>query len=148
MGEKKGRHLEARVAHLHICCHLLQVLHFLHEFYEMVAYILNTLIFAIAGLKMGTFLSDLNLSLLLPSGLITPTMLIGIFAMLVARGVVLMLFFPLLKQLGTSCSWHSRLTLPVSLASELSVTVSPTEPVTQHLTEVGPGGAGGGIGRL
>ena len=33
------------------------VLHFLHEFYEMVAYFLNTVIFMIAGCKLGVSLT-------------------------------------------------------------------------------------------
>lgn len=35
-----------------------EVFHFLHEFYEMVAHILNTVIFAIAGCKLGKLIVD------------------------------------------------------------------------------------------
>ena len=48
----------------HKSCISPEVLHFLHEFYDMIAHALNTLIFAIAGLKMGTFVGDQSFELL------------------------------------------------------------------------------------
>ena len=45
----------------HKSCLSPSVIHFMHEFYEAVAHGLNTLIFAIAGMKMGTILADTSL---------------------------------------------------------------------------------------
>jgi len=81
-----------------------KVLHFLHEFYEMVAHMLNTVIFLMAGCKLGALLLDPSfydiyynggLSLV---GALYPILLFG-------RGAAIALAFPLLKRLGTGLSW-------------------------------------------
>jgi hypothetical protein len=90
----------------HKSCISPDVIHFLHTLYEFVAYSLNTLIFAIAGLKMGTLIVDESLEIALPPNGRTATIFIGIFACLVARGVSMALFFPLLQRFGTGCTWQ------------------------------------------
>ena len=37
-------------------CISVEVQHFLHHFFEMIAYLLNTIIFLIAGIRLGDFL--------------------------------------------------------------------------------------------
>jgi sodium/hydrogen exchanger 10/11 len=93
-----------------------EVLHFLHEFYEMVAHALNTVIFAIAGLKMSTFFLDYSMNVVMPdslggSGSIFKIGFMGIFSVLVARGVAIGVVWPVLRRLGTGCTWQEAVVL-------------------------------------
>lgn len=87
----------------HKSCLSPSVIHFMHEFYEAVAHGLNTLIFAIAGMKMGTILADTSLQSV---GTSFALGLAGVFACLVARAAALVLHFPILRKLGTGCKWQ------------------------------------------
>jgi hypothetical protein len=110
-----------------------EVLHFLHEFYEMVAHALNTVIFAIAGLKMSTFFLDYSMNVVMPdslggSGSIFKIGFMGIFSVLVARGVAIGVVWPVLRRLGTGCTWQEAVVLwwgglrgSVGLALALSI---------------------------
>jgi len=82
-----------------------EVLHFLHLFYEMSAHILNTVIFSIAGAKLGLLLVDnsLVLSLMLFPGLGTILAIYPII--LLARGLAIAIFYPVLSRMGTGCTW-------------------------------------------
>jgi hypothetical protein len=87
------------------------VLHFLHEFYEMVAHVLNTVIFLIAGAKLGTSIADSSfhhLFFLGPNGNPhTRNMFILIYPIvLIARGAAVALAFPIIKRCGTSATWQ------------------------------------------
>ena len=75
--------------------------HFLHELFEMIAYLLNTIIFAIAGVRLGTLMADpsfvyawerINWPIIYP-------------VILFARGFTIACFFPLLTRVGTGCHW-------------------------------------------
>ena len=82
------------------------VLHFLHEFYEMVAFFLNTVIFVIAGCKLGALMADSSFHSLYATGSGSLGMIVGIYPIILfARGVAILLFFPLLRYLGTGCTW-------------------------------------------
>ena len=81
-----------------------KVLHFLHEFYEMVAHFLNTIIFLIAGCKMGAILADAHFHDLFLAPML-PMILLMYPIILFARGFAIAAFFPLLKRLGTGCTW-------------------------------------------
>ena len=82
-----------------------RVLHFLHEFYEMVAYLLNTVIFLIAGCKLGSLFMDSNFDFLWTGGY-SAHMIIAIYPIvLFARGAAIAIFFPVLRKLGTGCTW-------------------------------------------
>jgi len=82
------------------------VLHFLHLFYEMAAFILNTVIFAIAGAKLGLLLADnsIGLSLVVFPGI---WRILAIYPIiLLARGTAIAICFPLISRLGTGCTWQ------------------------------------------
>ena len=82
------------------------VLHFLHEFYEMVAHVLNTVIFLIAGCKLGALISDSSFHELFAVGTNTRTMIFMMYPIiLVARGLAIALYYPLVSRLGTKCTW-------------------------------------------
>jgi NhaP-type Na+/H+ or K+/H+ antiporter len=82
------------------------VLHFLHEFYEMIAYILNTVIFMIAGCKLGSLMADTSFQMLYSLGSGSLSMIIAIYPIILfARGVAILVFYPLLRRLGTGCTW-------------------------------------------
>jgi len=85
------------------------VLHYMHQFYEMIAHILNTIIFAIAGAKLGTLI-------------VTGTLIeiVHIFSwrlfmiypiVLFTRGVAILVFFPFLRLIGTGCTWKEALVM-------------------------------------
>jgi len=78
-----------------------ECLHFTHSFYELMAYMLNTILFTVAGMKLGTILPPM-FAVAAPwtfgNLLIYPIILF-------ARGVSMALCFPLLKRLGTGCTW-------------------------------------------
>lgn len=82
------------------------VLHFLHEFYEMIAHLLNTIIFLIAGCKLGSIIMDSQFHDLFLAGSGALGMIIGIYPIILfARGAAIALMFPLLSRLGTGCTW-------------------------------------------
>ena len=105
------------------------VLHFLHEFYEMVAHVLNTIIFLIAGCKLGALMTDSSFYELFTQGTNTRMMIICMYpVILVARGGAILLFFPLVRRLGTKCTWKDAVVMwwgglrgSVGLALGLSV---------------------------
>ena len=85
-----------------------EVLHYLHGFYEMVAEMLNTIIFLIAGCKLGYILSDASFLPLFEAKLewnYLAMILLMYPIVLVARGAGVALHFPLLKRLGTRATW-------------------------------------------
>ena len=80
------------------------VFEFLHHFYGMAAHILNTVIFAIAGAKLGELLVDGNLLELWQD---YPWQIPIIYPIILfARGFAIVLFYPALKRLGTGCTWQ------------------------------------------
>ena len=82
------------------------VLHFLHEFYEMVAYFLNTVIFMIAGCKLGALMVDSSFHHLYALGSGSLWMIILTYPIiLLARGAAMVIFFPFVSRLGTGCTW-------------------------------------------
>ena len=84
----------------------------MHEFYEMIAYFLNTVIFMIAGCKLGALLADSSFWHLNQPGSGSLWMTILIYPIvLVARGGAMMLYYPLLKRLGTGCTWKDAIVM-------------------------------------
>ena len=81
-----------------------EVLPFMHQFYEMVAHILNTVIFAIAGTKVGTLLGDGKLLEIFTNYSWRIIMIYPI--VLCTRGIAILLFYPFLKRVGTGCTWQ------------------------------------------
>jgi NhaP-type Na+/H+ or K+/H+ antiporter len=77
-------------------------LHAIHSFYEMAAHFLNTIIFAIAGVKLGVILAGPQLFQVGD----TFYWLVIYPIVLFARGAAIALFFPLLKRLGTKATWQ------------------------------------------
>ena len=80
-----------------------EVLHTMHEFYEIIAWMFNTVIFFIAGYKLGTLFglftlqgdpSILKWLLLYPGVLLT-------------RGISISVLYPLLKRLGLGLDWKT-----------------------------------------
>jgi len=83
------------------------VLHFLHEFYEMVAFFLNTIIFLIAGCKLGALIVDSSTHDLYVVGTGSFGMIVAIYPIILfARGAAILVAFPLIKRLGTGCTWQ------------------------------------------
>ena len=80
-----------------------EVFHFLHEFYEMVAHILNTVIFAIAGAKLGMLLIDGSTQEIIG---IYPQIFLIYPIVLFTRGLAILIAFPLLKRMGTGATWR------------------------------------------
>jgi len=81
-----------------------EVLHYMHQFYEMIAHILNTLIFAIAGTKLGALLGTYQLREIL---VLYWGQILAIYPIvLLTRFVAIALFFPLLSRIGTKCTWQ------------------------------------------
>mmetsp|Transcript_53912 Transcript_53912/g.159752 ORF Transcript_53912/g.159752 Transcript_53912/m.159752 type:complete len:1155 (-) Transcript_53912:469-3933(-) len=80
------------------------VFHFLHQLYGMAAHILNTVIFAICGAKLGFFMGDGSL-LMLWETYWWQILMIYPFVLL-ARGAAITLFFPALSRMGTGCTWR------------------------------------------
>ncbi|KAL3907202.1 MAG: hypothetical protein SGPRY_010262 [Prymnesium sp.] len=77
-----------------------EVLDFLHEFYEVAAFMFNTIIFNIAGFKLGLLFVDYSTtSKMTYAWALYP-------AVLLTRGVAIGLLLPLLRKLGTGCSWR------------------------------------------
>ena len=76
-------------------------LHTIHLFYEMIAHFLNTLIFAICGVKLGIIVASGAFFIQVDTYL----WLVIYPIILFARGVAILMFFPLLKRLGTGCTW-------------------------------------------
>ena len=88
------------------------VLHFLHEFYEMIAFILNTVIFMIAGCKLGALMADSSFQDLYSLGSGSLSMIIAIYPIILfARGVAILVFYPLLRRLGTGCTWKEAIVM-------------------------------------
>jgi len=76
-------------------------LHPIHTLFGVVAHVLNTLIFAICGSKLG---------IIVASGTFFEQSEFYLWAtiypiVLFARGVAVLAFFPLLRRLGTGCTW-------------------------------------------
>jgi NhaP-type Na+/H+ or K+/H+ antiporter len=91
-----------------------ECLHFLHEFFELMCHMLNTIIFVIAGLQLGDAIVRSGAAhvavstersveglwhIWVPLILIYPIVII-------ARGAAVLMFYPLLKRLGTKCTWQ------------------------------------------
>ena len=94
-------------------CISVEVHHFLHQFFEMVAYMLNTVIFLICGAKLGAILAKLFVGLA-DDGMSHTDILYGFviylginFVRLVTTG----LFYPLLKRIGTGLDWRNMLVI-------------------------------------
>jgi len=77
---------------------------YMHQFYEMIAHILNTIIFAIAGAKLGTLM--MNGTLLQIIQLFSWRLFMIYPIVLFTRGFCIFLFFPILKRIGTGCTWQ------------------------------------------
>ena len=107
------------------------VLHYMHHFYEMIAHILNTVIFAIAGTKLGTLLSDRHLREIgsnLGWGKIIAIYPIVLFT----RGLAILIFSPALKYWGTKATWQEMVVcwwggLRGSVGLALALVVAHTE---------------------
>mmetsp|Transcript_41660 Transcript_41660/g.103526 ORF Transcript_41660/g.103526 Transcript_41660/m.103526 type:complete len:1049 (+) Transcript_41660:99-3245(+) len=80
------------------------VFHFLHQFYGMCAHILNTVIFAIVGAKLGFLLIEGSLNMLW--AVYSWQILVIYPIVLFARAFAIALFYPLLKRTGTGCTWQ------------------------------------------
>ena len=70
----------------------------------MIAHILNTIIFAIAGAKLGTLM--MNGTLLQIIQLFSWRLFMIYPIVLFTRGFCIFLFFPILKRIGTGCTWQ------------------------------------------
>merc|ERR1719446_265396 len=80
-------------------------LEFIHEFFSIVAHILNTYIFVIAGCRLGTIIAESAISreTIWNTG---SSLVMGIYPMvLLTRGVTFLLCYPLLKRIGTPVDW-------------------------------------------
>ncbi len=73
-----------------------QVAHFLHEFWELAAFIANTLIFLIVGVVIALRVSFTTRDFLI--------LIIIYVTILIVRGLVLALFYPLMKRIGYGLS--------------------------------------------
>lgn len=102
-----------------------QVAHFLHEFWELAAFIANTLIFIIVGVVIALRVE------------FTPQdfLILGIvyITILVARAIVLVVFYPLMKRIGYGLSpkdgvvaWWGGLRGAIGLALALIVASEPS----------------------
>ena len=69
-----------------------QVAHFLHEFWELAAFIANTLIFLIVGVVIALRISFTTRDFVI--------LILIYISILVIRGLVLLLFYPLMKRIG------------------------------------------------
>lgn len=69
-----------------------QVAHFLHEFWELAAFIANTLIFLIVGVVIALRVSFTTRDFVI--------LILIYISILVIRGLVLLLFYPLMKRIG------------------------------------------------
>jgi len=69
-----------------------QVAHFLHEFWELAAFIANTLIFLIVGVVIALRVSFTTRDFVI--------LILIYISILVIRGIVLSLFYPLMKRIG------------------------------------------------
>jgi NhaP-type Na+/H+ or K+/H+ antiporter len=69
-----------------------QVAHFLHEFWELAAFIANTLIFIIVGVVVALRVSFTTRDFVI--------LIIFYITILVVRGIVMLLFYPLMKRIG------------------------------------------------
>ena len=87
-----------------------ECLHFLHQAFELICHLLNTMIFVTAGLQLG----EQCLQLIYATTSMTNTestlqivaaVLLIYPIVLIARGAALALFYPLLKRWGTRCTW-------------------------------------------
>ena len=82
-----------------------ECLHFLHEFFELICHMLNTIIFVVAGLQLG-----MNFARIVEMGSQTTHVLAAVlsiyFIVLISRGLAIGLFYPLLKRFGTGVSWQ------------------------------------------
>jgi NhaP-type Na+/H+ or K+/H+ antiporter len=87
------------------------VQHFLHEFYEMIAHVMNTVIFLIAGCKLGALILDSALHQLWDNSSTRAMILLMWPIILVARGGAILLFFPLVSRLGTKCTWKDAIVM-------------------------------------
>ena len=79
-----------------------------HQVFELLGYLLNTIIFVIAGLQLG---QGLSITMAASTNGLSQRYLwwaVGsiYFIVLVARGAAMCLFYPLLKRLGTQCTWQ------------------------------------------
>ena len=89
-------------------CISVEVHHFLHQFYEMIAYLLNTVIFLIAGIRLGVFAfatigaADDGISAK-DDGVRIIAIYVGI---IVARSCSMLILYPALKRLGTGMDWR------------------------------------------
>ena len=107
-----------------------EVLHYMHQFYEMVAHILNTVIFAIAGTKLGTLFGDGKLREIFS---LFGWQVMAIYPIvLFTRGVAILVFYPLLKRWGTGCTWQEAVVmwwggLRGSVGLALALAVAHTE---------------------
>lgn len=112
------------------------VTHFLHEFWELAAFIANTLIFIIVGVviaqQVSYTLSDLK------------ALLLVYFAIHIARLGTIYLFYPLMRRIGYGIAWKDSIVLwwgglrgAVALALSLIVAIDsriPLEPRSQLLS--------------
>ena len=78
-----------------------EVIHFLHEFYTVLAFMYNTIIFYIAGVKLGFLFVDYAAS---KRAAYAWALYPGV---LVSRGLTILLLFPLLRGLGMGCTWRN-----------------------------------------
>ena len=107
-----------------------EVLHYMHQFYEMIAHMLNTVIFAIAGTKLGTLWGDGKLRVVAE---LYGWQVVAIYPIvLFTRGFAIALFFPLLKRWGTGCTWREAVVmwwggLRGSVGLALALVVAHTE---------------------
>ncbi len=107
-----------------------QVAHFLHEFWELAAFIANTLIFLIVGVVIA-----LRVSFTVKDFLI---LILIYIAILVVRAIVLLIFYPLMKRIGYGLSpkdgvvaWWGGLRGAIGLA--LALIVSSEESINQEV---------------
>ena len=78
-----------------------EVIHFLHEFYTVLAFMYNTIIFYIAGAKLGFLFVDYAASKRAAyAWALYP-------AVLFSRGLTILILFPLLRVLGMGCTWQN-----------------------------------------
>ena len=87
------------------------VLHYLHSFYELMAQVLNTLIFLIAGCRLGVILGADNFEPIFshPAFLLMVVLIYPI--VLAARAVAILMVYPLIRYTGTKCSWREAVAL-------------------------------------
>ncbi|XP_077965661.1 sperm-specific sodium:proton exchanger-like isoform X2 [Styela clava] len=118
-----------------------QVDHFLHRFWEMLAYLANTLIFVIVGIQITKFMGDI-------SWYDVGYLLVIYVGITIIRAISIFSFFPLMTRLGIELNWRHvlvmtwgglrgavGLALAIYLNSYVNILAPPIDVSTFNLTQ-------------